>query len=83
MESEEFNRAFEVRAADRRFASAFVDARMMRWLLDQRSGMGFEVLDGSLIVFRPRAMGSLDDVTQALSLFDAFMARVPRVVPTV
>ena len=82
MESEEFNRAFEVRAADRRFASAFVDARMMRWLLDQRSGTGFEVLDGRLIVFRPRAIGSLDDVNQALCLFDAFMARVPRVVRT-
>ena len=29
MELEEFNRAFQIRAGDARFASAFVDARMM------------------------------------------------------
>ncbi len=40
-ESEEFNRRFEVRSSDRRFALAFVDARMMRWLLDQPPGNRF------------------------------------------
>ena len=33
LESERFNRAFDVRASDRRFASALLDARMMEWLL--------------------------------------------------
>jgi hypothetical protein len=79
-ESEAFNRTFDFRGADRRFASAFVDARMMQWILDQPPGTGFEVLGGRLMVFRPRAISSLDDVARAVQLFDAFMEHVPRVV---
>jgi hypothetical protein len=80
LESEAFNRAFHVRGADRRFASAFVDARLMEWLLEQQAVVGFEVLDGRLLVFRQRATLSLDDVSATLALFDAFTDRVPRVV---
>jgi hypothetical protein len=80
MESESFNRAFHVRAADRRFASAFVDARLMEWLLGRGEGVGFEVMDGRVLVFRQRATLSLDDVSETLALFDAFTDRVPRVV---
>ena len=79
MESERFNRAFHVRSSDPRFASAFVDARMMAWLLE-RDGVGFEVLDGRLMLFRRRQIASLDDVGATLSLFDAFRDRIPRVV---
>ena len=79
-ESEAFNRTFDFRAADRRFASAFVDARMMKWLLDQPSGTGFEVLDERVMVFRARAIRSLDDLARAVQLFDSFMEHVPRVV---
>lgn len=79
-ESAEFDRRFEVRSPDRRFASGFVDARMMAWLLEQLPGMGFEILDGWLMVFRPRTTTSVDDLGRALELFDDFMARIPRVV---
>jgi hypothetical protein len=80
MESEQFNRSFEVRAMDPLFASAFVDARMMEWLLSQVPGVGFEVLGGRLLVFRPRMTASVDDLARALELLDAFLAHVPRVV---
>jgi hypothetical protein len=80
LESERFNRAFHVRAADPRFASAFVDARMMAWLLDGPDGIGFEILDGRLMVFRRRQIAGLDDVAATLALFDAFRDRIPRVV---
>lgn len=79
-ESEDFNRAFHIRAADRRFASAFVDARMMAWLMEHSPGVGFEVLDGRVMVFRRRATASLDDVADVLALYDAFLERIPRVV---
>lgn len=79
-ESIEFDRRFEVRSPDRRFASAFLDARMMAWLLEQTPGVGVEVADGWLMVFRPRATTSLDDLDHALELFDGFLARIPRVV---
>jgi hypothetical protein len=79
-ESVEFDRRFEIRSADRRFASAFVDARMMAWLLEQLPGMGFEILGGWLMVFRPRATTSVDDLDRALDLHEAFLERIPRVV---
>jgi Protein of unknown function (DUF3137) len=82
MESEDFNRRFEVRSSDRRFATALLDARMMRWLLEQVPGVGFEVLGGRLMVFRPRATTSLDDLARALKLSDAFTERIPEVVRT-
>lgn len=82
MELEEFNRRFEVRSADRRFANAFLDGRMMGWLLEQVPGTGFEVLDRRLMVFRRRVPSSLDDVERALALHDGFIECVPRVLRT-
>lgn len=79
-ESEAFDRAFQIVASDARFASAFVDARMMAWLLDQGPGVGFEVLGERVLVFRRRATASLDDVADSLALYDAFVERIPRVV---
>ena len=79
-ESEEFNRRFEVRSPDRRFALALLDQRMLQWLLEQLPGVGFEILDGRLMVFCPRLVTSLDDVAKALDTFAALRRRIPRVV---
>ncbi|HEU4355237.1 MAG TPA: hypothetical protein VFT27_06575 [Actinomycetota bacterium] len=81
-ESEAFNRRFEVRSADARFASAFLDARMIEWLLQVESGVGFEIRGARLMTFRPRSTTSLDDVGLALGLHDALSERIPRVVRT-
>jgi hypothetical protein len=80
LESERFNRAFEVRADDRAFASALLDARMMEWLLLEPPGVGFEVASGRLMVFGPRERASLDDVADALRRYDAFHEHVPSVL---
>jgi hypothetical protein len=80
LESERFNRAFDVRASDRRFASALLDARMMEWLLARAPGVGFEVLGGRLMVFEPRMRASVDDVDRALGRYDGFLEHLPRVV---
>lgn len=79
-ESDEFNRRFEVRSSDRRFALAFLDQLVMRWLLEQLPGVGFEILGGRLMVFRPRVLTSLDDVAKALEVFGQLRERIPRVV---
>ena len=79
-ESERFNRAFDVLGGDRRFASALLDARMIEWLL-QAPGVGFEVVGGRLMLFEPRRASSVDDVHRALRRSDAFLERVPAVVP--
>ena len=42
-ESEEFNRLFRVGSKDRRFATAFIDPRIMEWLLTTRGDFGAEV----------------------------------------
>ena len=80
MESERFNRAFEVQASDRRFAAAFLDARMMGWLMQQAPGMGVEIALGRLMVFEPRSVASVDDVERALRRFDDLLRHVPAVV---
>lgn len=80
LESERFNRTFDVRADDRRFATAFLDARMMEWLMLQAPGAGFEIVAGQMMMFEPRSLLSLDDVDRALRRFDAFLEHVPPVI---
>jgi len=80
LESERFDRAFEVRATERAYATALLDARMIEWLLHQPSGTGFEVAAGRLMVFGPRERASLEDVADALHRFDAFLDHVPSVI---
>lgn len=77
-ELERFNRAFVVRSADRRFASALIDGRMMEWLLGLPSGTGFEILEGTLLCQTPRRADA--DVTWSLEIMAAFLERVPPVV---
>jgi hypothetical protein len=77
-ELEEFNRAFDVRADDPRFANALVDARMMEWLLGLPPGTGFELMVGTLLSRTPRR--SLDDVASTLETMAAFLERIPPVV---
>lgn len=79
LESEAFNRAFDVRCADPRFANALLDARMLDWLLTQPDA-GVQVVDGRLLVSGRRATSSIDDVALALARYDAFLAHVPPVV---
>jgi hypothetical protein len=77
-ESEEFNRRFQVKSQDREFAYKLLDARMMRWLLDDAQDTRFELLGNQVLV-------STDPVDPGgLSwLFDralAFREHVPRLV---
>lgn len=77
-ELESFNRAFEVRSSDPRFAHALVDARMMSWLQELPPDTGFEILDGVLMCRTPRRLDR--DVTWALETMATFLDRVPPVI---
>ena len=77
-ELESFNRPFEVRSKDRRFASALVDSRMMEWLLGLPIGTGFEIQGGTLLRLTPRRADA--DVTWALETMVTFKSRIPPVV---
>jgi hypothetical protein len=77
-ELESFNRAFEVRSGDPRFAHALIDARMMSWLLELPPDTGFEILDGTLMCRTPRRRDR--DVTWALETMATFLDRIPPVI---
>jgi hypothetical protein len=77
-ESERFNRTFQVRCADRRFANALIDARMMDWLLGLPDGWGFEVSAPWILGYReqpkPRELESV------LGTLESFVGRIPTVL---
>jgi hypothetical protein len=77
-ELESFNRAFQVRSDDPRFAHALVDARMIDWLQALPPDTGFEISDGTLLCRTPRRPDR--DVTWALETMATFFGRVPPVI---
>jgi len=78
LELEAFNSAFEVRSSDRRFANAFLDQRMIAWLLDQDPSRVFEVRGRWLIVWTPQLpVDRLPDLFEAVH---GFHDHVPNVV---
>ena len=77
-ELEDFNRAFDVRSSDRRFASAFLDQRMMSWLLEQDPALAFETRGRWLLIWRPQV--EVDRLPELLEAAKAFHDHVPRVV---
>lgn len=77
-ESEEFNRRFDVRGDDARFASALCDARMMAWLLAEADGHGFELVGDRMLCWRRRAEPAA--IGRLLGTATAFRDRIPDVV---
>lgn len=80
VELEAFNRAFEVRADDRRFASALLDARMVEFLVAEALGCVVEAVGNRILVARPA--GARPDLDALLSLVVGVAERVPNVVRT-
>lgn len=77
-ESEEFNRAFEVRGDDRRFAYALVDARMMAWLLTHEIADRFEIA-GNRVLCATRKL-PVAATPNLLVALDGFCDHVPAVI---
>jgi hypothetical protein len=77
-ESEDFNRAFNVKSPDKKFAHDFVDARMMQWLLQNGKGTAFEIMGDRLLTYR-RKLSPMEIVT-LFGISKAFLDHVPRVV---
>jgi hypothetical protein len=76
MELEAFNRAFEVRCTDARFASAFLDARMIAWLMESAPvGFGVEIVGGRMLAFVPELLPW--QVETALAAAAGFLDQVP------
>lgn len=79
LESDEFNRLFEVRCTDRRFATAFLDARMIELLLSTRGQFHLHVKNRWLLLWSDAELpGRL--FPSFLGLLERLRATVPRVV---
>lgn len=79
-ESEDFNRAFQVKAADREFCFKLVDARMMHWLLSTGGMFGFEVVGPWLLVHARRLPPT--ELIPLIGTARAFGDHIPQLVRT-
>jgi len=77
-ELDEFNDAFNIKGDDRRFATAFCDQRMMRWLLANAGDHGFEVIGDRLLVFCRKI--DVEALPVLLATMRGFRDQVPPVV---
>jgi len=77
-ESEEFNRSFNVKGADEKFANDLIDARMIAWLLANATDCWIELVGDRVLVARRRLTPV--ELPGLLALAQAFTAQVPRVV---
>jgi hypothetical protein len=76
-ESEQFNRAFNVKAQDREFAFKLVDARMMQFLLSTE-GFAYEVVGPWLLVYCGRRKPT--ELVPVLGTAKGFYEQIPRLV---
>ena len=77
-ESEEFNRSWQVTSEDRRFASAFIDPRMMEWLMVEGGSGAYEVIGPLLLCSTDRLKPA--EYADLMALLSRFRAHVPAVV---
>lgn len=78
LESEQFSRTFSVKCADARFATAFLDARMMAWLLAHGRGWTFEVSGRWALCYRKLLRPG--ELIPLLGTLRGFTDHIPRVV---
>jgi hypothetical protein len=79
MELGEFNRAFHVYARDPYVATAFLDQRMMAWLLEFDPQWDFEIADGWAMCIREHLRAR--DPYELEPVLDALMAFTERIPP--
>jgi hypothetical protein len=77
-ESEEFNRKYNVKCSEKKFANDFVDARMIEWLMRHGDGYSFEACADQLLVAHRRLQPV--EMTPLLGTAQGFSKAVPRVV---
>jgi len=76
-ELEEFNRAFNVKSGDPKFANDVIDQRMMQWLLQTEKGYAFEMSGPHVLVYRNRLRPL--EITQLLGTLKGYLDHMPKV----
>ena len=77
-ESEDFNKTFNVKSPDKKFANDFIDARMQAWLLQNGDGLSFEIVGDHILCIT----GKMDPsrIPSLLETAKSFHDEVPAVV---
>jgi hypothetical protein len=76
-ESERFNREFNVKSKDRKFANDVIDARMMQWLLESGQHYAYEMNGPYVLVYCKRVKPL--ELTPLLGTLKEYVDHVPRV----
>jgi hypothetical protein len=77
-ESEDFNRKFQIKSKDRKFATDLIDARMMQWLLGEDKGWSFELSGPHLLCYHKKLRPV--ELTPLFGQMKEFRDHIPRVV---
>jgi hypothetical protein len=77
-ESEDFNRRFQIKGKDKKFATDLIDARMIQWLLAEGRDWSFELSGPYLLCHHKRLRPR--ELTPLLGSMKAFRDHIPRVV---
>ncbi|MDP9341559.1 MAG: hypothetical protein M3Q23_05505 [Actinomycetota bacterium] len=77
-ESEDFNRKFQIKSKDRKFATDLIDARMMQWMLATQNGWAYELSGPHLLCYHKRLRPV--ELTPLLGTMKEFREHIPRVV---
>jgi hypothetical protein len=77
-EDEGFNRAFNVRASDPKFANDLIDARMMTWLEEHAPDHAIEIV-GNRVMVSVRKVAPAE-IVALIGTAAAFVGQVPKVV---
>lgn len=77
-ESEDFNRAFNVKCKDKKFANDMIDARMIQWLVAVDGAFHFEVSGNWMLCFSKKRKPI--ELVPLLGTLEQFHEQVPRVV---
>jgi len=76
-ESEDFNREFNVKSRDKKFANDVIDARMMQWLLQSGEGWAFEMNGPYVLVYHKRLRPA--ELTPLLGAVKMYVDHIPKV----
>ncbi len=81
-ESDQFGHRYRIRAEDPLFQTAFLDQRMLAWILDQRDGLTYEVGGGWAMVSH-RDLADPARLDESVELLRQFRGKIPAVASSV
>ena len=76
-ESPDFNRRYNVKASERRFAYEVLDTRMLDWLARYDQGYAFEIVGDRILAYRRRTKAA--GLIPLIGTLRTFRERIPRV----